>query len=777
MVEIAIIGGGPGGLAAASRAAKEGVSHLLFEKGEVGNTIYEYQRRKHVMAEPSNLPLNALLPFEAATREEVLSRWTNAIRDLGVKVRRAEVSSIRKTAEGHFELSYSGSDEPLLAKNVVLAIGLQGSPRKLGVEGEEQAGVSYTLSDPDEFKGQHIIVVGAGDAAIENAIALAENNTVSIVNRSNEFPRAKSANVSLILNAISRKRIQCFYDSSVARVEERFVILNTPEGETRVKCNQLIARLGAIPPRAFVESCGVRFPSKDPSSVPAVSERFESEVPGLYLIGSLVGYPLIKHALNQGDEVVRHILGLPVRPADQDLIEAVLAPLGRDPMANLSFVRTALGCFESLSTAQFRELLLESEILRNKRGEKIIERNDYIDNFFSVISGTVEFMSDTPFTIGTGKFFGEVGILSGRRAAADVVATSDVILLKTPRKQMVKLIRSVPPLAEMVDRTFAERICRDAVFPGISEEPAEQIALLAKRRDFKKGEVIIRQGDEADALYIIRRGSVKVSIKDQQSGDERTLTYLAAGNFVGEMALLEEHTQLRTATVTAAVPCETLAISREHFRSLVTRYPQLKAIVNETAHRRWLESQAPDLTRTTALVLDFLITEGVSDADNVLVIDSDLCVGCDNCEKACAATHGGYSRLDRKGGKSFKNIQVPISCRHCETPYCMLDCPPDALHRKPDGEVVIDEKCIGCGNCERNCPYGVIQMIHEDEPFSLRNLFFRKPERLAGSTKAAKCDLCESLAGGPACVRSCPTGAAVRLNPKSLAELIGSGKR
>ena len=112
-------------------------------------------------------------------------------------------------------------------------------------------------------------------------------------------------------------------------------------------------------------------------------------------------------------------------------------------------------------------------------------------------------------------------------------------------------------------------------------------------------------------------------------------------------------------------------------------------------------------------VLNFVLSEGVSDADNVLLIDSDLCVGCDNCEKACAATHNGYSRLDRKGGKSFASVQVPISCRHCENPLCMLDCPPDALERQPDGEVVIKETCIGCGNCVTNCPYGVIQLVYD----------------------------------------------------------------
>ena len=118
----------------------------------------------------------------------------------------------------------------------------------------------------------------------------------------------------------------------------------------------------------------------------------------------------------------------------------------------------------------------------------------------------------------------------------------------------------------------------------------------------------------------------------------------------------------------------------------------------------------------------------------------------------------------------------------------MKDCPADAIHRGQNGEVFIDEKCIGCGNCQRNCPYGVIQMAktqeHEFNLFSW--LLFGKgaapgqgPDKSAGgdssAKKAVKCDMCSGLKGGPACVRACPTGAALRVLPEEFLKISGGG--
>ena len=114
----------------------------------------------------------------------------------------------------------------------------------------------------------------------------------------------------------------------------------------------------------------------------------------------------------------------------------------------------------------------------------------------------------------------------------------------------------------------------------------------------------------------------------------------------------------------------------------------------------------------------------------------------------------------------------------------MKDCPPDAIHRQPTGEVFIDETCIGCGNCERNCPYGVIQLAAVDpkrRPPSLWAWLLsglttepgREHHRVNKdqAKKAVKCDMCKDLSGGPACVRACPTGAAIRVSPEEFLDI------
>jgi Fe-S-cluster-containing hydrogenase component 2 len=189
----------------------------------------------------------------------------------------------------------------------------------------------------------------------------------------------------------------------------------------------------------------------------------------------------------------------------------------------------------------------------------------------------------------------------------------------------------------------------------------------------------------------------------------------------------------------------------------------------------------------TGDLISFLMRQGLGEATDVLLIDEALCVGCDNCENACAETHGGTSRLGREAGPTLATVHVPTSCRHCEDPHCMKDCPPDAIRRAPNGEVFIRDNCVGCGNCGRNCPYGVIHMAAQppEKPGLLAWMLLgmgpgpgEAPTsgKVDSSTpkKAVKCDMCKDQSGGPACVRACPTGAAIRVSPEKFVDFVQS---
>ncbi|MDX1670119.1 MAG: NAD(P)-binding domain-containing protein, partial [Limnobacter sp.] len=180
-LDIAIVGSGPAGLSAAGRAQELGCSYVLFEtENHASDTIYKYQKGKHVMAEPGFLPLRSKMSFEAGKREAILGAWDKELAEQKVNIQYgkkvAEISKLNDGA-GPFELKCEDGTVTT-ARTVILGIGLQGNIRKLGCPGESLDRVQYTLADPDEFTDETIIVVGAGDAAIENALGLAPKNKV-----------------------------------------------------------------------------------------------------------------------------------------------------------------------------------------------------------------------------------------------------------------------------------------------------------------------------------------------------------------------------------------------------------------------------------------------------------------------------------------------------------------------------------------------------------------------------------------------------------------------
>ena len=789
MYDIVVIGSGPGGLSAAARCAELGVSHVLLEGAQhISNTIQKYQKGKPVMATPDILPLRSPIGFVKAKREEVLETWETGIADLKVNIQHGSEANSISGEEGDFTIGLIAGEE-VQGKHIILGIGTQGNPRQLGVPGDQEPWVQYQLDDPAEYTDETIAIVGAGDAAIENAIALSFNNNVIIINRKDEFARAKEGNLNDILAAIDSEQIQCYYSTTPSSIElteggetPGVFVLNTSTGEARVPVHRIIARLGSIPPRRLVESFGIEFPNKSLDAIPALSSQYESNVPGMYIIGALGGYPLIKQAMNQGYEVVEYILGNDVQPADHDLIKAKFEKLPWDLEVDdvLTMMQERIPVFASVNALQFRELMLDSDVHVPEEGDIIFEKDDYTNSFYTILEGQVriEITEDLIIPSGVGNFFGEFSLMSGRRRSGTVRAGRDCVLVETPRRTMKKLLASVEAVQRVLDETFIVRMIQTKFAPKTDIDDLLPIAAEAKINHYAPGEIIMAEGDEADSMHLIRSGSATVStmIDDR----EVIMKYCPANEVIGEMGLLGD--SVRSATVRAAVKTETISMGKAPFDLLLERSPGLREDLMATMEERIQQNvQIKSRTSDSGSILSFLMGQGLGEATNVLLINENDCVGCDFCEDACAAIHDGTSRLDRKAGTTFANIHVPTSCRHCEDPSCMKDCPPNAIQRGGfGGEVFINDSCIGCGNCQQNCPYGVIQLSYRTSaPKSFWSWMLfelgQKPGKgetaQSGEMKAVKCDLCMDEPKGPACVRACPTGAAMRLSPEDFGEL------
>lgn len=867
--QVAIIGSGPAGLSAAGRAAEHDQAareqdpnheptHILLEEFEAhAKTIHRYQKGKHVMAEPNFLDLRSPIRFRAGTREAILDWWKRGLEENQVNIRyNAEVTGI-EGERGAFSISLKDG-AVIHAENVILSIGTAGNPRKLGVPGEGPELVQYQLDDPDAYRDETVIVVGAGDAAIENALGLSRQNRVYIVNRRDEFARAKEGNLNAVLAAINDPDLDfsCFYETNVKAVEPPeskgemgAIVLDTPDGEQRVPCHRIIARLGSVPPRKFVEKCGVAFPDERPTALPELSSRYESNVPGLYIIGALGGYPLIKQAMNQGYDVVEYIRGNDVKPVDYELLKLQFAglPYMADPEEILDLYQQRLPMFRRMNALQFREFILESRVIASvpnedarreaeakarsveeerwqqlvkrheahlaelqqsgetitesdrampdppqatrivREGDVVYQDGEYTNTFYTIAEGEVQlqYEKDGPtYTLKAGQFFGEMSLISGRPRSGSAVIGPETILIETPRRMMVKVMNSNDEVREGIDWMFIVRALQKHFAPDLAITELRKIARNAELHQYGTGDTIYTEGDPGDCLHLIRSGTVTLS--RELDGKPIVVDHLQSGRMFGQMALMGDPTRRETAA--AAVKTETITLRSPEFLALLEKDPQrINDIQMETRNQLKLETMLESMPEGGSIV-SFLMAEGLGEATNAMIIDEDLCVGCDNCEKACADTHGGISRLDRKSGAAYASVQVPISCRHCEHPHCMKDCPVDAIHRTASGEVFIDNSCIGCGNCETNCPYDAIHMAPDKprESNILSWLLFglgtgpgeemseeeKKTAKEETGYKAVKCDGCKDLKGGPACVRACPTGAAIRIGPERFPELI-----
>ena len=377
------------------------------------------------------------------------------------------------------------------------------------------------------------------------------------------------------------------------------------------------------------------------------------------------------------------------------------------------------------------------------------------------IDGPVDLPMDNPTAeLHEGDLFGEMTCMSLYPRSATVVAATDCVMFEMLRNVLDIIQRNKTMRAEL-EAKYKKRALDDhlrsvPMFKDISQDFIDELRNKIELIRYSKGDVICRQGDIAESFYLVRIGFVKVT--EEHPGGELVLAYLGRGGYFGEIGLLGEGR--RTATVTAMDHCEVVRIHAEEFGEMMRRFPGVREDLENVARVR-AEQNKKTLATATAVPLDDFLRQGLYEAQSLLVLDLERCTRCDNCVRACADAHDGVTRLLREGLR-FDKYLVATSCRQCRDPLCMVGCPVGSIRRRNSLEVVIEDWCIGCGLCAKNCPYGNISM-HPYEP-SAKDLSTPPGQKAKVRYKATSCDLCTEHAE-PSCVYACPHDAAHRVEP------------
>jgi thioredoxin reductase (NADPH) len=259
-VDVVVVGAGPAGLAAAAAARERGLSHVVLEQeADLGGTIFHYPRKKLVLVQAIDVPMLGRLREAEYAKEELLGLFQGLCRDAPLDLRFGERLAAIERRDGL--LAVKSTSGVTLTRAVVLALGRRGTPRKLGVPGEELPKVTYQLTDAESYQGHRILVVGGGDSAVEAAIGLARQrgNRVSLSYRREKLVRIKRKNEERIAQLLASGRIDGVFSSEVTAIRPGSVTLRTSTGERELPNDYVFVFAGGEPPFELLKQIGVRF--------------------------------------------------------------------------------------------------------------------------------------------------------------------------------------------------------------------------------------------------------------------------------------------------------------------------------------------------------------------------------------------------------------------------------------------------------------------------------------------------------------------------------------
>ncbi len=473
-------------------------------------------------------------------------------------------------------------------------------------------------------------------------------------------------------------------------------------------------------------------------------------------------------------------------------------------------------------------------------GEVLLREGEYGRDLYLILDGQVELTAtnrdkkELPVALlRRGEYVGEDGMLTGQPYKFSARAQRAVLLSQVPEQVMQRLMDLVPGVRQHFEsftqtRSLYAMLTRMKLFEGVADPDLQWIISRAVVRQYERSERLFaedtRDRPARETLHILLEGFVKVARQrwtaiGQGKSEGRIIAYRQGGDyFLGGLDLLGDG---QAVTVTTINRCRVAEVPRQAIVALFQRYPEveqrfslrLREYIDAAASTR---GRALSMSRVLPLAsggtladpgvqdgLHALVSDGVVEGTEVLVIDLDKCIHCNECEYACERRHG-HSRMNRRG-IVIGNISVVTACRQCQDPVCLL-CSRAGIARRPNGEVYITESCIGCGICAERCPYGAISIAQIDDEAPVggswqrfsswfsKNMNTERARKtlpvvhsaVAGGSRVApapfdaspsrsgydelrkkiaiKCDLCAGYSD-QACVQACPAGAAIRIQP------------
>ncbi|WP_166831236.1 4Fe-4S binding protein [Thalassoroseus pseudoceratinae] len=465
-----------------------------------------------------------------------------------------------------------------------------------------------------------------------------------------------------------------------------------------------------------------------------------------------------------------------------------------------------LSIFDEMTDEQFARLKEGIELVEYESGATILEERADSDSFYIIRSGLVKVIKNAWYAFQPDEFTSDHW-----KSLADELAekSSDVVDLReavfkkfSPEIQKAIQAKSLTTEQQAEARKTLNDLVRNSkIYTKLGKTrkevlevvhgPALETTIAEYPRDTKKwSELEYRTFHRAFLEHIFPKG---VPMRLESAGPRRTLAYLGRGDFFGEMAVFRN--QPCGATCIAydhpdsgyqqripdgrmgAIPSrvELIRIRRDLIEQIRNESPVMHERIQEEIIRREQSAQATvgdfDEAGTIPQSREF-DQLGLVQGQKLMLIDLEKCTRCNACVEACVSAHDdGRTRLYLDGPR-YENYLVPITCRKCLDPVCMIGCPVGSINRGSNGEIVIRDWCIGCRMCAEQCPYGSIQMNELRNPIQLsaeqKAILGEETTFKSVGEQAVVCDLCSNVPGQkPSCVYACPHDAAIRVHAQT----------